>query len=88
MSRFLDLRFLWVIGATMLVFGSVGLLLVGALVGLPLSLGAGLMGISQETVLKWLAYSSPMWGPIGFGMGMIATSSLMRGLRREEFTND
>jgi hypothetical protein len=66
----------------MLVFGSAGLLLAGSLIGLPLSLGAAAFSVPQENVLKWLTYSSPLWAPIGFGMGAVAASFLTRGIRR------
>ncbi len=68
----------------MLVFGSAGLLLVGSLIGLPLSLGAAALNVPQDNVLKWLAYSSPLWAPIGFGMGAVAASFLAKGIRRNE----
>jgi hypothetical protein len=72
----------------MLVFCTVGVLLVGSLVGIPLSIGAALFSIPQEDVLKWLTYSAPIWAPIGFGMGSVTASLLVRGLRRKDPAQD
>lgn len=86
MDRYLDLRFLWGLGAIMLFFCSVGLLVVAALVGLPLSLIAIILDIRQENVLTWMAYASPLWAPIGAGMGMVVTGTLVKGVRRRDPT--
>ena len=81
--RFLDVRFLWVIGAIMCVFCTVGVAFMAAIVGLPLYLAVPL-GLPYETAIQIFGYSALLWLPIGIGMGMVATSSIVRGIRRDE----
>jgi hypothetical protein len=76
-----DLRFLWAIGAIMLVFCSVGAVSVGAIVALPLAF-AVFGGIAEETAVQIFLYSSPIWSPLGVGIGAAASASLSRGIRR------
>jgi hypothetical protein len=82
MSAFRDPRFLWGMGALMLVFGTVGIIGVGAIVSAPLWL-AVFAGLSQEAALKIFLYSAVIWAPIGLGMGIVAAGAATRGLRRK-----
>lgn len=63
------------------VLGGLGVVLAGAIVGTPILLIAAAIGVSLDEGLKVVAYSSPLWAPIGAGMGMFLTNSLMKGLR-------
>ena len=81
MWRVPDIRFLWALGAALLVLGGFGVVAAGAVFGLPLLLVAAAAGFSLELGLKALAYTSPLWAPIGAGMGMHVTSSLVKGFR-------
>jgi len=76
-----DLRVLWALGAVLLVLGGFGIFAAGAIVGLPVLLGATALGFSFDQGMKVLAYSAPLWAPIGAGMGMLVTSNLMKGVR-------
>jgi len=76
-----DLRFLWALGAALLVLGGFGVAAAGTILGLPLLLVAAAAGFSLEQGLQALAYTSPIWAPIGAGMGMVVTSSLVKGFR-------
>ncbi len=76
-----DLRFLWALGAALLVLGGFGVAAAGTIVGLPLLLVVAAAGFSLEQGLKALAYTSPIWAPLGAGMGMVVTFSLVKGLR-------
>ena len=82
MRSLLDVRFLWVLGAANLVFSAVGLAAAAAAVGFPLVLGAAAFGLPQEEALRWLAYSSPLWAPVGAGAGLAGAGALTKGLRR------
>lgn len=76
-----DLRPLWVLGAVLLVLGGFGILAAGAIVGLPILLGTAALGYSVHDGLRLLVWASPLWVPIGAGMGMLVTSRLVKGLR-------
>jgi hypothetical protein len=65
-----DLRFLWTLGAALLVLRGFGVAAAGTIVGLPLLLLTAAAGFSLEQGLKALAYTSPIWAPIGAGMGL------------------
>jgi hypothetical protein len=73
---------MWVLGIANLVFTAVGLLAVATLLGLPLFAGAAALGVPQEKVARLLAYSSPLWAPLGAGFGLFTAVRLMQGVRR------
>lgn len=81
MSRFLDLRFLWGLGAIMLLFCTVATIAVAAVVALPLCL-AVFAGTAEQTAVRIFLYSAPLWAPIGVGMGAVASGTAARGIRR------
>ena len=82
MGRNTDLRFLWGIGASMLIFGGVGIAGAASIVALPLYL-AVFAGLSEKTAFAIFLYSAPIWAPIGFGMGGVAAGTALRGVRRK-----
>ena len=75
------MRFLWTLGAAILVLGGFGIAAVGALLGLPILLLDAALGFSLKQGLTALAYASPLSPPIGAGMGMVVTSDLVKGIR-------
>jgi len=83
MSGLLDIRFLWVMGAANLLFTIVGLSLAASMVGVPLFLAVAATGGAQETALEWLAYTAPLWAPVGAGAGLVTAGLLVRGVRRK-----
>jgi len=76
-----DLRFLWTIGAALILLGGLGIFAVGSLVALPILLGGAALGASLDQSVRIVAFSSPLWAPVGAGMGMLVTSNLVKGLR-------
>lgn len=74
-----DLRLLWVVGAIMIVFCSVGLLAAAMVFALPFYVGAVILGASEDATVKWFFYSALLWAPIGFGTGAAASAALSRG---------
>lgn len=82
MSAYRDPRFLWGMGAIILLFGTVGVIGTGAVVAAPLWL-AVFAGMSQETAFYIFLYSAPLWAPFGVGMGTVAAGTATRGLRRK-----
>ena len=81
-SRFLDLRFLWLVGAVLLCFCAVATIAVAGIVALPLCL-AVFAGTAEDTAIQIFLYSAPLWAPIGFGMGVVAGGAATRGIRRQ-----
>lgn len=79
-----DIRLLWVIGAFTLVSCSIGVLLVGSTVALPLVFGATALGHPIDVAMKWLFYISPLWLPIGVGMGIAVAAKPVRWLRSKD----
>jgi hypothetical protein len=77
-----DLFFLWFLGFTNLIFSAAGLFAAAGALILPLSLGAAAFDVNQEAVLWLLAYASPVWAPIGAGMGLFTAMRLIKGMRR------
>lgn len=73
---------MWALGVANLIFTAVGLLAVATLLGFPLFLGAAALGVTQESVVRLLAYSSPVWAPMGAGFGLFTAGRLVRGVRR------
>jgi hypothetical protein len=78
-----DWRGLWVIGVINIIMSGAGLFAGAAVFGLPLAFALAALGYPQQTTLKWLAYSSPIWAPIGCGAGLGATGAIARGMRRK-----
>jgi hypothetical protein len=76
-----DVRLLWVLGAALLFLGGFGVLAAGTIVALPIILGATALGFPLDLSLRLVAYCSPLWAPIGAGMGMVVTSNVVKGLR-------
>ena len=77
-----NLAFLWLFGLLNLIFSVLGLFAAAGALGLPLSLEAAAFKIDQETVLWLLAYASPVWAPMGAGMGLFTAMRLIKGMRR------
>jgi hypothetical protein len=73
---------MWALGVANLLFTAIGLIAVTTLLGFPLFLGAAVLSVPQETVVRALAYSSPVWAPIGAGFGLFTAVRLMQGVRR------
>lgn len=77
-----DLRLTWVLGATLIVLGGLGIILAGGVIGLPILLLAWASGQPLSDAILWFAWASPLWGPLGAGMGMQVTASMLKGLRK------
>lgn len=73
---------MWTLGVANLVFTAVGLIAIATFLGFPPFLGAAALGVPQERVVRLLAYSSPVWAPLGAGFGLFTAGRLMRGVRR------
>lgn len=58
------------------------------LLGFPLFIGAAALGVPQEDVARLLAYSSPIWAPVGAGFGLFTAARLVRGVRRGADTKE
>jgi len=78
-----DPRMLWIVGAIMLIFCSVALATAAMVIALPIYVVASLLGASQDTLTKTVLYSAVLWAPLGFGAGVTASSTLVRGIRRK-----
>jgi hypothetical protein len=77
-----DLRVLWGLGAIMLVFCGIGVMAAATAIGLPLYMAAAMLGASEQAMIKLFLYSAILWAPIGFGVGIATSSTLVRGIRR------
>jgi hypothetical protein len=78
-----DLRFTWVLGFGLIVLGGLGVLIAGAIIGIPILLIAAAAGCSLSEALRWTIWASPLWAPLGAGMGMQVTGMLVRSYRSE-----
>jgi len=84
MKHLTDIRILWAVGVVMLICCAIGVLLVGSVVALPITFGAVALGHPIDTAIKWLFAISPLWLPIGVGMGIGVAGKPVRWLRRKE----
>jgi hypothetical protein len=78
-----NLGSIWFLGFVNLIFSALGLFAVASALGLPLSLGAAALKFEQEAVIWLLAYSSPLWAPMGAGIGLFTAIRLVKGMRRK-----
>ena len=77
-----DLRLTWTLGAILILLGGFGVILACAVVGLPIILIAWVIGQPLDDAMRWVALASPLWAPLGAGMGMQVTAALVKGLRK------
>ncbi|ENY80684.1 hypothetical protein [Sphingopyxis sp. MC1] len=87
MKELKDIRILWAVGAAMLISCSIGLLFVGSVMMLPIVFIGTALGHSIDFSVKWLLYSSPLWAPIGMGMGIAVVAKPVRWLRSKKVSD-
>ncbi len=71
----------WGLGALNLVFTGVGVVASATAMAVPIYFVTTMLGFPPEHTIRILAYSSPVWAPIGAGLGLFTAGKLFKGVR-------